>query len=210
MPIVLGVVGHRDVHDEDDRRVLKERLVDSSRSLTNAYQWTPPGRPVITRGGAERDRGRCAALDERLGGRVFVRVPLPFDKGPYLKSTSFDSGPAKDKFEQLINDPRVESLLCHCRRKSSRRNLTGNSWRPSERRAGKGVAIRMLRERRRLPRTALSCVDRIMVGMDRRVAQPRSVGNRGARGVQAQGRPPKHYPWNRCRAVGFPGRARLG
>ena len=177
-------------------------LVDLFKQFTDAYKWTPPRSCDVARRGGGPDRGGGSPGREP-GRKSICPGTLPFEPGPYLMSTSFDPGPAKDKFQQLIKDPASSHTLCRCRRTMLSKSPTGIASRPSGRtrpekelrykcyaNAGGGLA-------------AMPCLDRSFgtEGPDGTPSQGPS-GTEEHVAFKLKGRPPKHYPWTDAEPFG--------
>ncbi len=105
VPLVLGVVGHRDVQ-EGEREALRSRLINLFREFRAAYLHTPLLVVSSLAEGADQ-----IAADAALEAGAFVRAPLPFPPDAYRASTSFDHEVARTHLDTLLADPRVESYV---------------------------------------------------------------------------------------------------
>ena len=102
VPIVLGLVGHRDLRP-GDRDVLKQRLNEIFRQFRDAYPQTPLVLLSALAEGADQ-----LAAEAALDSGVFVRAPLPFPPEIYRQSTSFDTDDSRRRLDDLLANPRVE------------------------------------------------------------------------------------------------------
>jgi hypothetical protein len=106
VPIVLGVVGHRDVRRED-RETLKLVLVALFKEFKAAY----PDTPLVVLSSLAEGADQIAA-EAAIDAGAFVRAPLPFAPEFFANSTSFDSSEARDNFWKILgNKARVEYLV---------------------------------------------------------------------------------------------------
>ena len=95
VPIVLGLVGHRDLRP-GDRDVLKQRLNEIFQQFRDAYPQTPLVLLSALAEGADQ-----LAAEAALGSGVFVRAPLPFPPEIYRQSTSFDTDDGRRRLDGL-------------------------------------------------------------------------------------------------------------
>ncbi len=102
VPIVLGLVGHRDLRP-GDRDVLKQRLNEIFQQFRDAYPQTPLVLLSALAEGADQ-----LAAEAALDSGVFVRAPLPFPPEIYRQSTSFDTDDSRRRLDELLENPRVE------------------------------------------------------------------------------------------------------
>jgi len=102
VPIVLGLVGHRDLRP-GDREVLKQRLNEIFQQFRDAYPHTPLVLLSALAEGADQ-----LAAEAALDRGVFVRAPLPFPPDIYRRSTSFDTDDSRRRLDDLLENPRVE------------------------------------------------------------------------------------------------------
>jgi hypothetical protein len=126
VPLVLGVVGHRDVRD-GDREALRTKLIEVFQQFRQAYRHSPLVVMTSLAEGADQIAAEAALACEGLKttvaegmdpndseaarkGMVFVRAPLPFALDVYRRSTSFDpkSEDGQRRLNDLLKDPRVE------------------------------------------------------------------------------------------------------
>jgi hypothetical protein len=98
VPIVLGVVGHRDVRP-GDREVLKQTVKDILEEFQKAFLHTPLVMLSALAEGADQLAAE-AALECKTP--VFVRAPLPFPPASYRPSTSFDSEDSRQLLDNLL------------------------------------------------------------------------------------------------------------
>jgi hypothetical protein len=118
IPIVLGVVGHRDLHpDSEPWKKVKAELKKVFEEFDRAYPNSPKVLLSPLAPGADQ-----LAADVALEGRNWtVRAPLAFEPAVFLRSTSFQfegqktkedpdgfDRAAQDKFEHLLKQDRVE------------------------------------------------------------------------------------------------------
>ena len=102
VPIVLGLVGHRDLRP-GDWDVLKQRLNEIFQQFRDAYPHTPLVLLSALAEGADQ-----LAAEAALDSGVFVRAPLPFPPEIYRQSTSFDTDDGRRRLDELLANPRVE------------------------------------------------------------------------------------------------------
>lgn len=95
-PIVLGVVGHRDVRNED-RDVLKQRLIAILLEFQGVYTQSPLVLLSALAEGADQ-----IAAEAALEVGAFVRAPLPFAPKVYRRSTSFDTDDGRRYLDELL------------------------------------------------------------------------------------------------------------
>lgn len=105
VPIVLGVIGHREVLEENRREVF-EQLKSLFRGFREADRWTPL---VLLSGLAEGADQLAAEAMLECGG--YVRAVLPFPPEVFCRSTSFEGEEGRGRFHALRNHPRVECLV---------------------------------------------------------------------------------------------------
>jgi hypothetical protein len=105
VPLVLGVVGHRDPRAADIE-VLRQKLVELFQQFKKAYPHTPLVLLSSLAEGADQLAAQVA-----LENDVFVRAPLPFPKEIFRASTSFSTGEARTTLDQQLADPCVEALV---------------------------------------------------------------------------------------------------
>ena len=96
VPIVLGLVGHRDLRP-GDRDVLKQRLNEIFQQFRDAYPQTPLVLLSALAEGADQ-----LAAEAALDSGVFVRAPLPFPPEIYRQSTSFDTDDSRRRLDELL------------------------------------------------------------------------------------------------------------
>ncbi len=106
VPIVLGVIGHRDV-PVNNRRAVSEQLRWVFREFRKKED---PRTPVVLLSGLAEGADQLAA-EAALACGIHVRAVLPFPRKAYRKSTSFSSEEARRKLDELLDDPRVESIV---------------------------------------------------------------------------------------------------
>ncbi|MBX9791432.1 MAG: hypothetical protein K2Y37_21125 [Pirellulales bacterium] len=105
IPIVLGIVGHRTLCDED-RPILQAALERLFAEVHGAYPHTPLTILTSLAEGADQ----IAAVTALACG-ASVRAALPFPPDIFRQSTSFDTEPAREQFDRLIADARIESFV---------------------------------------------------------------------------------------------------
>ena len=105
IPIVLGIVGHRTLCDED-RPILQAALERLFAEVHGAYPHTPLTILTSLAEGADQ----IAAVTALACG-ASVRAALPFPPDIFRQSTSFDTESGREQFDRLIADARIESFV---------------------------------------------------------------------------------------------------
>src|SRR5687768_30686 len=85
VPLVIGVVGHRQIHP-DDGKLLREELTKVIREYQAAYPNTPL---VVLTSLAQGADTLAAQVAIECGVRVRAALPMP--RAAYRESTSFDT-----------------------------------------------------------------------------------------------------------------------
>jgi hypothetical protein len=102
IPIVLGVVGHRELRDSD-----VPALSAAIKAVLEEFQSAYPHTPLVL-------LSSLAAGADQLAARVAldcgwsIRAPLPFPPDAFRASTSFQNDAERQALDQLLQDTRVE------------------------------------------------------------------------------------------------------
>jgi hypothetical protein len=102
IPIVLGIVGHRELREED-RPAIRAALEKVFSEMRAAYRHSPLVVLTSLAEGADQ-----LAAETALASGGYVRAPLPFVPDVFRQSTSFDTEPGRQQFDRLLADARVE------------------------------------------------------------------------------------------------------
>jgi hypothetical protein len=104
VPLVIGVVGHRRIH-ADDQPPLRKALAAVIREYQAAYPMTPLVVLTSLAQGAD-----TLAAHAALECGVHVRAALPMPRSAYRASSSFDDDDARNEFDKILDRPKVELL----------------------------------------------------------------------------------------------------
>jgi F0F1-type ATP synthase assembly protein I len=102
VPLVIGVIGHRDVRPQDVE-ALEQELAKVFKQITAAYRHTP----VVLLSSLAEGADQLAAKVAHANG-IVVRAPLPFDRSDYRQSTSFDADATREKLDEMLDGWAVE------------------------------------------------------------------------------------------------------
>jgi hypothetical protein len=120
IPIVIGVVGHRDLREEDDP-ALRKALKEVFDAFDEAYKTSPKVLLSPLAAGADQLAADVALNETNRPSKWTVRAPLPFEPELMRNSTSFRfdhlksaQNPdgidfaARQRFNKFLDDPRVD------------------------------------------------------------------------------------------------------
>lgn len=102
VPLVIGVVGHRDLRAEDTA-TLRAALAKIFQQFVQAY----PNTPIVLLSSLAEGADQLAAEVAQENG-IIVRAPLPFERAVYRQSTSFDTEAARAKLDQFLDSSKIE------------------------------------------------------------------------------------------------------
>src|SRR5580700_7560579 len=111
IPIVLGVVGHRDLRSDEET---KGKLEDELSRIFQEFEVAYPNSPKILLSPLAPGADQLAADVALERPQWSVRAPLPFEPDVFLQSTSFQTEDANhNKVPDLAGRENFEKLLKH-------------------------------------------------------------------------------------------------
>ena len=198
VPIVLGVVGHRNL-----RRADLPALTASLQAIFTQFRAAYSDTPLVLLSSLAEGADQLAA-EVALANGVFVRAPLPFRADIFRASTSFDTDDGRKKLDNLLSDPRVESFVVPLPGTVSHSAI---DWLAV---ASDRTNVDHIERRRQCYANAGGYLVRhchtLIALWDGREADPkRPSGTAEHVMFKLSGQPPVHYPWTDAAPLGYRG-----